>query len=209
MKDKKGRKIFIDVGSHIGQTIEEAVKLEHKFDLIFAFEPLKDCYDRLMANKKIQDYRVRFNNFGLYKKDCEKLIYYNGELNMGGSIYEDKKGTKPNPNDRDDKLCSFKDVGKWFKDNITKDDYVIVKMNCEGSECDIVERLIESEEYDKIDRLLIDFDCRKVPSQKHRQQEIETLLTSLDKKNYITYFPRGKTHQDRIANFINGRFCNL
>ncbi len=78
-----------------------------------------------------------------------------------------------------------------------------------GTECDIVERLIESEEYDKIDRLLIDFDCRKVPSQKHRQQEIETLLTSLDKKNYITYFPRGQTHQDRIANFINGRFCNL
>jgi len=210
---KVSRKIFLDIGSHIGETLEEVIKPQHNCDLVFGFEPITECCD--VINKNFINDKLIVNNFGLYKEDCEKIVYYNkskfygGNLDIGGSIYEDKIDRKPNPNDRDDKLCSFKDVGKWFKDNITKDDYVMVKINVEGAECDIIERLIESEEYDKIDRLLIDFDCRKIPSQKHRQQEVENLLTSLNKKNYITYFPRGSSHGERIGNFIKGKFCNF
>jgi len=196
------RRIFLDIGSNVGQTLEETVKTEYGFDLIFGFEPIKDCCDEI--NRTIIDKRLTVNNFGLYSEDCKKTIYYNGKGDIGGSIYEDKVDRNPNSNNREDIVCEFRDVSKWFKDNILETDFVVVKINVEGSECDIIESLIESGEYDKINRLLIDFDCVKIPSQKHRKVEVENLLTSLGKQNYITYFPAGNTHGDRIGNFIKG-----
>jgi FkbM family methyltransferase len=209
--NKMSRRIFLDVGSNIGQTIEEAIKPEHNFDLVFAFEPMQDCCDIINQNY-ISD-RLVVNNFGLYSSDCDKTLYinhpsvYDGNLDIGGSIFSDKVDRVSNPSKRADKVCQFKDVAKWFKDNINEGDYVIVKINAEGSECDIVERLVESGEYDKITRLLIDFDCQKVPSQQHRENEIKNLLNSLNKTNYIGYFPQGNTHADRIKNFINKVNC--
>tara|TARA_Y100000389_G_scaffold202385_1_gene247487 strand:+ start:114 stop:629 length:516 start_codon:yes stop_codon:yes gene_type:complete len=162
------RRIFLDIGSNVGQTLEETVKTEYGFDLIFGFEPIKDCCDEISWT--IIDKRLTVNNFGLYSEDCEKTIYYNGKGDVGGSIYEDKVDRNPNSNNREDMVCEFRDVSKWFKDNI----------------------------------LETDFDCVKIPSQKHRKVEVENLLTSLGKQNYITYFPAGNTHGDRIGNSIKG-----
>ena len=208
-----GRKIFLDVGSNVGQTIEEVIKPIHKFDLVFGFEPMEECCD--IINEKFKSDILKVYNFGFYKENCEKVMFlnspkfYGGNPDLGGSIYLDKVDRMNNVNDRVDKICHFKDVGEWFKNNIKEDDYVIMKLNVEGSECDIVERLIESGEYDKIDKLLIDFDCRKIPSQQHRENEVINLLKSLNKKNYIDYFPAGQTHGDRINNFINNINCSF
>jgi hypothetical protein len=43
-----------------------------------------------------------------------------------------------------------------------------MKLNCGGSECDILENLLDSGEYSKITQVMIDFDAREIPSQRDR-----------------------------------------
>jgi FkbM family methyltransferase len=188
------RRIFLDIGSHVGQSIEEAIKPEHGFDIVYGFEPITECCYEITKNYANE--RLIVNNFGLAKEDCTLMLY--GVETLGASIYEDKN---PEYEGRIDMNCYFKDIAKWFEDNINSDDYVVVKINAEGAECDIIERLCESNEYDKINKILVDFDCIKIESQKHRKPSIENLMSQRN-ASYLTSFPHGNTHQDRIKNFI-------
>ena len=40
-------KIFLDIGSHIGQTLQEVTKEKYAFDKIVCFEPSSFCLDKL------------------------------------------------------------------------------------------------------------------------------------------------------------------
>jgi hypothetical protein len=62
-----------------------------------------------------------------------------------------------------------------------------MKLNCEGSECDILENLLDSGEYSKITQVMIDFNARKIPSQRDR---VEPLKSRLQNQRYINFsFP--------------------
>ena len=100
-------------------------------------------------------------------------------------------------------MCSFKKSSKWFKNNINNDDIVLLKINCEGCECDIMDDLIDSEEYSKVFHTLICLDIRKIPSQRHREYELINKLKSINKQNiFDSKSLNGITHQKRINNWI-------
>jgi len=195
------RKVFLDIGSNIGLAIEEALKKEYAFDVVYGFEPVKRFYEEIIKNFK--DERLFVYNFGLFREDSFMMIY--GAEDCGASIFEEKNIQYGK---REDELCTFRDVGEWFKLNITEDDLVYCKINVEGSECDIIERLSQTNELKKITKLLIDFDCDKIKSQKHRKSEIKIILNSSN-IDYIDAcngtFPKGNTIGEKIGRFISGK----
>lgn len=180
-------KIFLDVGGHFGETAKIALEPKYNFDKIYTFEPVPECCEVI---KKINDPRVEICEFGLWNKSCTKKIY--NPISKGASVYEDKFRDKVNFQN-----VEFKSASEWFLLNIKTDDRVYLKLNCEGSEIVILDDLIASGEYRKIDVLMTDFDVRKIPSQKHKMDSMKQKVRSLNipKVFFIDEFKLGRgTH---------------
>jgi len=164
------RKIFIDVGGHFGETVEPVLDPIFGFDLIFSFEPVKECCERI---RQIEDSRLNVIQAGLSNQTFSGKIY--NPQHVGASVFFDID--IPDKNNDNFQICQFIQASSFFKENIKLDDQVYLKFNCEGSECDVIEDLVINGEFCKVKACLIDFDVRKIPSQSHRKQEVLDLLT--------------------------------
>jgi len=175
-------RIFLDVGAHHGQTIELLLQRRFKMDHIIGFEPSPLCHP-ILDNKFGSNEKVTVLEFGLWSKTCEMILFNEGS--QGGTVHPDYQ-TTCNPEERETK-CQFVKASDWFRDNVSEDDEVFLKLNCEGSECEIIIDLIESGEYDKVKATLIDFDVRKSPSQKHKEQQLRQILEERGITNVHVY----------------------
>lgn len=164
------KKIFLDVGAHIGQTTKIALEKKYKFDKVYCFEPVKKCADVL---KTLDNPRIEVCEFGFWDKNCKKPIYK--PTSKSASIYRDKFRENV-----DSEEIELKKISEWFKENIKKDDKVYLKLNCEGAECTILDDLATSGEYKKVNVLMADFDVRKIPSQRHRMSLTKDKLRNLN-----------------------------
>lgn len=179
-------KIFLDVGSNQGQTLGYIMEPTHRFDRLFCkydfekiycFEPVPVLRKALAS--KFPDRRITILDAGLWKETCEKPIYSPGT--QSGSIFVDKINVDP----AHSTTCKFVRASDWFRDHVAETDEVYVKLNCEGSEVDIIEDLLDSNEFRKITSVGVSFDVRKIPSQRHREQEIKTRLQDSGYLNWV------------------------
>ena len=167
-------KIFLDVGAHKGQTVKIVQESRYNFDKIICFEPSKECIPYIEA---IDDTRIIINQFGLWKKTKKSNLIMSGDV--GASIFKDKTDIEQ-INIEEIQLVKVSD---WIKENIKSDDIVIMKINCEGSECDILDDLINSGHIYDLYNIMVHFDVRKIPSQRGREWEIRSKFS----KNNIEY----------------------
>jgi FkbM family methyltransferase len=158
-------KVFLDVGAHIGETLSVVRGAEWAFDRIVCFEPAPGCWPALTMRP---DPRVELCRFGLWHRNDRVLLYNPGHV--GASMSADKDVVA------DATTCDFRDAAAWFQDNIDADDHVYAKINAEGAEADIVDRLARTGQLSKIDHLLIHFDIRKVPSLCVREPQMRRQL---------------------------------
>ncbi|KKM84658.1 hypothetical protein LCGC14_1296950 [marine sediment metagenome] len=176
------KRIFLDIGANTGQTIDFALRKEFQIDLIYGFEPSPICLSQL--NKKYhKNPKVVILPFGLWTETCE--IDLHNEGSQGGTILEDYK-TTCNPTIRVTK-CQFVCASDWFRNNIIEKCELFLKMNCEGSECDIVNNLLDSGEYDKVTCAFIDYDVRKSNSVAHKEKQLKERLKQLNINNLKVY----------------------
>ena len=192
------RRIFLDVGAHTGETLAAVLDPEFRFDEIVCFEPASACW-KALDNVASWDDRVSAERYGLWNKECSWLIIDPGS--QGASIYKKDHGRYNKT-----ELCNFVHARYWFGENIEHGDTVFLKLNCEGAECDIIDDLLDSGEFAKVTYLMVDFDVRKIASQRHREAEIRARF----EREGIA-FPRwastkqvmkGATHQERIKNWL-------
>lgn len=190
------RKLLLDVGGHIGETVESALDPIYGFDAIYSFEPVVSCANRI---REIKDRRVHVIAAGLSNYEHEAPIY--GAGGEGASVY----GDAPDAVGQSE-ICQFLDASRWFREHVMARDVVYMKLNCEGSECDVLNNLLDSGEYGRTTQVLIDFDARKVPSQKHRVEELKQRLK--ESKFYNYSFPEemqygGGSHFGGIRKWLN------
>lgn len=188
-----GRKVFLDVGAHRGQTIEAVLSDRFGFDRIVAFEPAPGCLDALAS---LAGGRVEICPFGLSDRSGERELFAAGT--MGGSIYAEKnRASEGEP-------CRFVRASEWVRLNLDPADSVYMKLNCEGSECDILEDLLDSGEISRITCVMVDFDVRKIPSQRHREGEVLDRLRRVDstRVDLSGDVMIGPTHASRIRNWL-------
>lgn len=162
-------KIFLDVGAHIGETLKIALEAKYGFDRIYCFEPVPKCCNVL---RTYQDKKVVVCEYGLWHETCTRQIYNPGS--KGASVFRDKFGDTVTAGDI--KLVRASD---WFIQNLKVDDQIHLKLNCEGAECAILDDLIATGQYQKIKVLMVDFDVRKIPSQKHLMNAMKVKLNKL------------------------------
>lgn len=192
-------KIFLDVGAYNGDTAKAVLNHEYNFDKIYCFEPNPFFCNLIRQN--IKDLKIEVEEFGLWKENCNRELYCSN--GPSASIYNDRFGE--NIERIEVKLIKASD---WFKENIKENDQVFMKLNCEGAECDIIEDIIEANEDYKIKALMIDFDVRKIKSQKHRELEIRKkfenskigTIISVEKEDRFHFVKR---HADWTHHWIN------
>jgi FkbM family methyltransferase len=179
-------KVFIDVGGNRGQTLSAIFEPTHgfdrtfcryEFDRIYCFEPVAELHRDL--SEKFRDPWITFYALGLWKETCERPLFSPGT--QSGSIFADKVNVDPEHST----VCKFVRASDWFREHLTNADEVYVKLNCEGCEADIIEDLLDSNEYRKITSLGVAFDVRKIPSQRHREEKIKRRLKECGYENYI------------------------
>ncbi|MFM8276410.1 MAG: hypothetical protein ACKN89_05350, partial [Cyanobium sp.] len=71
------RKVFLDIGAHTGETLEEVRKPAYSFDRIIAFEPSSACFPALEAIA-VQDRRIELCRFGLGDGPQQLTLYGSG-----------------------------------------------------------------------------------------------------------------------------------
>jgi FkbM family methyltransferase len=158
-------KVFLDVGAHIGETLDVVRHAEWAFDSIVCFEPAPECWSQIAA---FADDRVELCRFGLWDRDEDIELHNPGAV--GASLWEDKDVVTGSTR------CEFRDAATWFRNNVHRDDTVYMKINTEGAEVEMIRCLAAGGQLSKVDHLLVHFDVRKVPSKRHQEAEARTLL---------------------------------
>lgn len=159
-------RILVDIGAYPSWTMDVALLSEFKMDMIYGIDPSPQ-HHILLDQQYGNNPHVSIVKAGLLNKTCTLPLYDEGSI--GASIFRDFQNAQPNGIMTD---CQFIKASKWFAENIPAGQFVVVKMNCEASECDILDDLMTSGEYKKITVALVDFDVRKSPSQSYRQREV-------------------------------------
>jgi FkbM family methyltransferase len=186
--------IFLDVGGHRGQTLEEVLK--HKFTWVHCFEPMPAEYAYLQETYGHLS-KLTLHNFGLAESTGQRNVY-GTNAGMEASLFADKvdadAGTVT--------VCEFVEASEFFRTNLGGS--AIVKLNCEGSETLILNNLIDSGEIWKIVEVMIDFDVRKIPKMKKEEKRTLDRLRAMKFDRFVLSekVMIGETHQDRIANWL-------
>ncbi|WP_200422221.1 FkbM family methyltransferase [Streptomyces sp. Y2F8-2] len=161
-------RIFLDVGGHYGETLDVALDPRWAFDRIYCFEPAESCRRILRG---FRDTRLDIVPAGLSNRTGKTTLYGTGLL--GASVYADKRQLDSHVRSETIALVKASD---WLSRNTTPDDEIYLKLNCEGSECDVLEDLLDSGLSKRLKSVYVDFDVRKIPSQAHRQETVERRL---------------------------------
>lgn len=153
------RSIFLDIGAHWGETLEEVLSPVWRFDAVYAFEPDPEAV-RIIAQKFAADLasgKLVLIPAALSDQDGEAELF-GGNEGGGASLYAEKSNIDAAKHARVKLIQS----SAFFRDHFSADDVIIAKLNCEGGEVNILNDLSKSGEIQKIARAVVDFDIRKV-----------------------------------------------
>ena len=154
-----GRGIFLDIGAHWGETLEEVLSPVWRFDAVYAFEPDPEAV-RVIEGKfaaELASGRLILIPAALSNRDGEAELF-GGNEGGGASLYAEKTNIDAAKRETVKLIAS----SAFFRERFGEDDVILAKLNCEGGEVDILTDLSASGEIQKIARLVVDFDIRKV-----------------------------------------------
>ena len=171
------------------------------------FEPSSFCLDELKIFAA-EDDRIIICEFGLSNRNQDVELFLPGT--EAGSIYQDgdpslvKKEVASVEMTEEVETIKLRDAKEWFDNNTSADDYIVVKTNCEGSEVDILESLIDGNIMKNIYSFLITFDIRHYKEFQHREIEIRKRLKKEKLRNFCFSddVMIGLSHEERIENWL-------
>ena len=186
-------RVFLDVGSHCGETLDEVVKPKYGFDRIVCFEPASACAAAL-ESYRAADPRIEICRFGLGSR-TEKIA-----LSNPGTVGASVVGNPDDPSE----YVDIVDAAEWFRSNLEPSDFIVVKTNCEGAEVDIVNRLLDEGLFGWAVTFLITFDIRDYREHRYKEGEVRRRLKESGLSNYCFAddVMIGSTHLKRIEHWL-------
>jgi len=151
------KKVFIDCGYYRGRAIElfKETKEYHQNFIFHAFEP---CLKKNKISPKHKD--VVFHEKVVWMNDGEIDFYTSGRKEgRANGIFSNPKAVRRGMESIIKVPCI--DFDKWIKDNFSKDNYIVVKMDIEGSEHDILQHMITKGSINYINLAYVEFHNKK------------------------------------------------
>lgn len=174
------RKILLDCGSHFGQSIDKLKKMlpvisEYE---IYMFEPNPYLFKKLVNNSKYvncKKYDVAVSN----KEGREIFWGCTRNKDSYGSTLERSKADRDKIISTDYVEVQTIDLSDFIIKNFSNSDYIILKLDIEGSEYDVLEKLLESGAIAYINKLYCEFHSNRLaPEFKNREVRLIEKLTA-------------------------------
>lgn len=177
MEDYK--KIFIDAGAHLGESIEYFLKSnipdKDKFE-IHSFEAHPWNFKKL-KKKYNKHTKINCYNCAIWDKNEEKINFYqrkNFNYNASSSLLKNKK--TGNLDTLNPIFIKSIDFSKFILKNFKINDYIILKMDIEGAEYKVLEKMFQDGSINYINIILIEFHNLKVDINKDVDDSIIKML---------------------------------
>lgn len=172
------KKIFIDLGANNGCSVDLFLKSfsDSREYEIHSFE----CNPYM-----IEIYKKRFPDYKLYNSAVSTTYgetkFYIGDTILSSSLREDKTTGMTRPTEIKVKCI---DISDFIIKNFSRDDIIILKMDIEGSEYDILPKMLEDGLFDGyINTLYGEWHWNKLKN--ISKQFHDNLIQQLKQKNFI------------------------
>lgn len=181
------KKIFIDGGCYTGDSIsnfltnkigsnQTAIRPDANEYEIYGFDGIRyDEWANITTNK------ISLNTKLLGTKD-EFVLYYNKKYNKGNSIFINNEMRSEYDVDEIEMI----DLSRFIKTNFTLNDYIVLKLDIEGAEYDILEKMLDDGTINYINELYVEFHAFSKRSSNH---DI-TIIERITKCNPNLFFVR-------------------
>ena len=176
------KKIFIDVGGHFGETLDDVLRPVWQFDVVHCFEPQAKCFAFLQSKfaKQITAGKLILHNCGLADFNGERNLFGGASSTIGATLFADKNDVDSEEIEK----CEFVRASDFVKSAVSHSDFAVMKLNCEGGEALILRDLMQSGTIHSLNSIFIDFDIRKIPSQSAEEPKIMAEMKALKFCNY-------------------------
>ena len=198
----KERLVFVDVGAHRGQTIDEVLRDRWAFDHVYAFEPHPAFFADLKARyaDAVEAGRLTLFEAGLADRDGAAPLY--GDNAGGGASLMRKKGADGG----DGRTVRLLDTADFIAKHARAGDRFYIKLNCEGAETLVVRRLmmLDDELLARVAEIMIDFDVVKTRGGLWRKRAALGAMRArgFDRYRLAEAVMVGPSHGERIANWL-------
>ncbi len=166
------RRIFLDCGGHKATSIKLFLATYSESDQyeIYSFEPnprLRHYFDEYLET-------VTFIPKAVWVYDGDVPLYLSGKpCQAGSSVYSKKKTGKL---DKTPTILPCIDLSKFIRDNFDPSDEIVLKLDIEGAEYGVIQRMHVDDTLSYIDTLYVDFHTNVIPNIKKKHREIITIL---------------------------------
>lgn len=132
---------WLDIGASVGAF---SVLASSKKARVISFEPEQGSFELLKIN--CQQFGNKIMNYGLGKEDCKKILYANSARGnfWRSSVYKKWRGA-------DEQSISILKIDDFIEENIN------LKIDCEGAEIDILNRLFETGLIKKVNKIVVEW----------------------------------------------------
>lgn len=187
----------MDGGAHQGETIAhfEKSNLYSQHPWMFAFEANPNLIPDIPKKPNLT-----VLNKAVWTKDGT-VEFYLGENTLSSSLFGDKK---PGLSKTPIKVDSV-DFGQWLKKNFSKDDVIFVKLDIEGAEYDVLDKMLKDESITYVDRLYVEFHNEKVGVPEERDRELVSAIKKRASLSKLTLQKRLKGTTFKIDLLKPGR----
>jgi len=145
----KMRNIFIDGGANIGQSTAKFLAEWPNSDNfeIFMFEPNSDT-SKIKSSIKDNE-KIKFFNKALWINNGEVSFYEKTPNSQGNTLSMNKVARDSSTFKKRSVPCI--DLSEWITKSFTNKDYIILKLDVEGAEYELVDKMIEDKSFDYVD----------------------------------------------------------
>lgn len=180
-------KFFIDCGAHMGESIrlfKKAYPNSSEFKVI-SFEPNPDlvsCFD------EFSDVEFHSAAVSTYDGTAE---YFTHQWTVGNTLCKENSRVVPGLPPR---IVPCVDLSQWMLSKFTKEDYVILKMDVEGFEYEILQKMFDDGSFDLVDKLYIEWHYGNRPIAKEIHDKVRA--TVHEKGLHDWYWQAGPSNDD-------------
>jgi FkbM family methyltransferase len=180
------KKIILDCGSHLGESVQKFRNILNSDECIFyMFEANTYLYNEILLDSKFNDC-IKHNLAVSNKKELVKFYGCTKNKHSVGSTIEKSKASCDNISEDDYIEIQSINLADFIKNNLNKEDYIILKLDIEGSEYDVLDELIKTDIIFYINELYCEFhSCWMSSDFIKREEQIENYLQKINLKiNY-------------------------
>jgi FkbM family methyltransferase len=168
------RKIFIDIGGWTGVSAEFFLKnypSVNEFE-IFTFE----CDKRNIEIIQKKNLPITLIKKAAWSYNGNVRFYYsNGGTRAGGTMYVSKKTGHINNKNYYDVECI--DIAEFIR-SFDENDYIIMKLNCEGAEYEIIPHLKNERLFHRIKKWYVQWHWDKIGISKKKHDQVAGMIKS-------------------------------